>query len=182
MDEVNQVFGFLKPIKREVFGGSTLGCVNLSKPKQNESKPQLTRYDKRELEEDVENMRQKIDEAFKTKQIHNDYHDGNEKNYDNVYDRYKFDQYNSSGKLPIYSSKRKILKVLEESPVLILQGSTGCGKTTQVPQIILDNAYHQKKTCNIVVTTPRRIAARSISEHVSRERNWRLGTLVGYQV
>lgn len=131
MDEVNQVFGFLKPIKREVFGGSTLGCVNQSKPKQNESKPRLTRHDKREMEEDVEKMRQRIDEAFKAKQVYKDDHDENEKDYDDIYDRYKFDQYENSGKLPIYSSKQKILKVLAESPVLILQGSTGCGKTTQ---------------------------------------------------
>lgn len=131
MDEVNQVFGFLKPIKREVFGGSTLGCVNPSKPKQTESKPRLTRQDKRELEEDVEKMRQQIDEEFKKHHVYNDDHNVNENDYDDVYDRYKFDQYDNSGMLPIYSSKRKILKVLEESPILILQGATGCGKTTQ---------------------------------------------------
>lgn len=131
MDEVNQVFGFLKPIKREVFSGSTLGCVNPSKPKQNESKFRLTRHDKRELEEDVEKMRQQVDAALKKQPVYNDDHDENEKDYDDIYDRYKFDQYANWGKLPIYSSKLKILKVLEESPVLILQGSTGCGKTTQ---------------------------------------------------
>lgn len=131
MDEVNQVFGFLKPIKREVFGGSTLGCVNTIKPKQNESKPRLTRHDKRELEEDVEKKRQEIDAAFKKQQNCNEYDENEEQDYDDVYDRYKFDQYDNSGKLPIYSSRRKILKVLEESPVMILQGSTGCGKTTQ---------------------------------------------------
>lgn len=48
--------------------------------------------------------------------------------------------------------------------------------------MILDEAKEKNKPCNIVVTQPRRIAARSIAEQVCREREWDLGTLVGYQV
>lgn len=51
-----------------------------------------------------------------------------------------------------------------------------------MPQIILDDAREKNKRCNIVVTQPRRLAARSIAERVSRERDWELGTLVGYQI
>lgn len=48
--------------------------------------------------------------------------------------------------------------------------------------MILDDAKENGRPCNIVVTQPRRIAARSIAEQVSRERDWELGQLVGYQV
>lgn len=51
-----------------------------------------------------------------------------------------------------------------------------------MPQMILNDAYKNKKPCNIVVTQPRRIAARSIAERVSEERGWPLGSVVGYQV
>lgn len=59
---------------------------------------------------------------------------------------------------------------------------TGCGKSTQVPQYILDDCMSRKKYCNIVVTQPRRIAAISISKQVNKERRWKNGLLVGYQV
>lgn len=48
--------------------------------------------------------------------------------------------------------------------------------------MILDDARENNRACNIIVTQPRRIAARSIAERVARERGWELGTVVGYQV
>lgn len=47
--------------------------------------------------------------------------------------------------------------------------------------MILDDAYAKRQHCNIVVTQPRRIAARSIAHRVANERDWKLGTVVGYQ-
>lgn len=52
----------------------------------------------------------------------------------------------------------------------------------QVPQMILDDAKGKRRPCNVIVTQPRRIAARSVAERVARERGWELGTVVGYQV
>lgn len=48
--------------------------------------------------------------------------------------------------------------------------------------MILDDAKEKRRPCNVIVTQPRRIAARSVAERVSRERGWELGTVVGYQV
>lgn len=48
--------------------------------------------------------------------------------------------------------------------------------------MILDDARENKKPCNIIVTQPRRIAARSIADRVATERSWELGSVVGYQV
>ncbi|GFT80946.1 ATP-dependent RNA helicase TDRD9 [Nephila pilipes] len=84
--------------------------------------------------------------------------------------------------LPITSYREEILQLLEISPVVIIQGPTGCGKTTQVPQYILDHYQSKGSYCNIVVTQPRKIAAISIARRVCQERKWQLGSIVGYQV
>jgi len=72
--------------------------------------------------------------------------------------------------------------MVESQQVTVIEGETGCGKTTQVPQYILDHYAAQGRYCNIVVTQPRRIAAISIARRVCVERNWLLGRICGYQV
>ena len=76
----------------------------------------------------------------------------------------------------------QIVRMVDTNQVVIVLGSTGCGKTTQVPQYILDHHAKMKKRCNIIVTQPRRIAATSVARRVSDERGWELSTIVGYQV
>ncbi len=90
-------------------------------------------------------------------------------------------------KLPIYCIKEQVIDLIDRNSVLIIKGSTGCGKTTQVPQFILDTALKQGNGahCNIVVTQPRRISAISISERVAFERTETLSankSSVGYSV
>ncbi|XP_054758320.2 ATP-dependent RNA helicase TDRD9-like isoform X1 [Lytechinus pictus] len=98
-----------------------------------------------------------------------------------AYDNYNFDHtYNEE--LPITKHKDQVLNTIESNQVTIIQGSTGCGKTTQVPQYILDDYVCKRKNCNIVVTQPRKIAAISIARRVCEERRWQLGSLVGYKV
>ena len=76
----------------------------------------------------------------------------------------------------------QILDTIRVNQVTIIHGLTGSGKTTQVPQYILDECASERVYCNIVVTQPRRIAAISIAKRVCSVRAWTLGTVCGYQV
>ena len=64
----------------------------------------------------------------------------------------------------------------------VISGPTGCGKTTQVPQYILEHGRNNKKPVNIIVTQPRKIAAQSVAKRVCAENGWPLGSVVGYKV
>lgn len=98
-----------------------------------------------------------------------------------VYQHYNFNHvYDDT--LSVHRQRAEIVNTIESNEVTIIQGSTGCGKTTQIPQFILDDYKRRMKYCNIVVTQPRKIAATSIARRVCHERNWQLGQLVGYQV
>ena len=85
-------------------------------------------------------------------------------------------------KLPISEYEDKILRAIDINRVLIIEGATGCGKTTQVPQFIADDCAIKGKPFNIVVTQPRRIAAQSIAKRVAEERRWPFPSVVGYQI
>ena len=66
--------------------------------------------------------------------------------------------------------------------VSIISGETGSGKTTQVPQYILDNACKKSQKVRIICTEPRRIAAITVSERVAQETGTNFGDMVGYQI
>ncbi|TRZ00335.1 hypothetical protein DNTS_015844 [Danionella cerebrum] len=75
-----------------------------------------------------------------------------------------------------------LISLIENNSVIIIRGATGSGKTTQLPQFILDYYAERKKPFNLVVTQPRKIGATSIARWVACERKCTLGSLVGYQV
>ncbi|KAH0620332.1 hypothetical protein JD844_020629, partial [Phrynosoma platyrhinos] len=75
-----------------------------------------------------------------------------------------------------------IISLIENNSVVIIHGSTGSGKSTQLPQYVLDHSAQRSTYCNIVVTQPRKIGASSIARWISKQRSWPLGDLVGYQV
>ncbi|UYV77844.1 DHX30, partial [Cordylochernes scorpioides] len=81
-------------------------------------------------------------------------------------------------------TREEILRTIEEDPVVLIHGQTGCGKTTQVPQYILEKAAMDGhgSDVNIVVTQPRRISALSIAGSVAHELGEPLGCTVGYQI
>ena len=86
-------------------------------------------------------------------------------------------------KLPITSYCDQILKCVEGNQVIVICGETGCGKTTQVGQFLLDHALKSGKgsTFHAICTQPRRIAAISVAERVAQERCEPCGNSVGYQ-
>jgi ATP-dependent RNA helicase A len=84
----------------------------------------------------------------------------------------------------VHDFKEAILDSVNKNSVVIVRGATGCGKTTQIPQYILESylANGQGAHCNIVVTQPRRISAVSVAERVAYERNEDLRQSTGYSV
>ncbi|XP_064002332.1 putative ATP-dependent RNA helicase DHX57 [Pogoniulus pusillus] len=87
-------------------------------------------------------------------------------------------------KLPAWQERDRILELLESHQVLVVSGMTGCGKTTQIPQFILDASLQgpPSSVANIICTQPRRISAISVAERVAKERTERVGLTVGYQI
>lgn len=82
--------------------------------------------------------------------------------------------------LPIYDLDEEIIAALRRGNRLILQAPTGSGKSTQVPQILLDGGLLGAGRC--VILQPRRLAARMLATRVASERSVRLGGEVGYQI
>ena len=92
------------------------------------------------------------------------------------------DVVNARKSLTINSARTKILNAISSSQVIVIAGETGCGKTTQVPQFILDNCQQKKKPCKIICTQPRRLSAVSVAERVAFERGEKIGQTFGYQI
>jgi ATP-dependent helicase HrpB len=82
--------------------------------------------------------------------------------------------------LPIYDLDEEIIGSVRESGRLILQAPTGSGKSTQVPQILLDGGALGAGRC--IILQPRRLATRMLAKRVAEERGAQLGGEVGYQI
>ena len=84
-------------------------------------------------------------------------------------------------RLPTFKYKSHIIYLLEKYQTLVLIGETGCGKSTQLPQYLVEAGWctDGKMIC---ITEPRRVAATSLANRVADERNCVLGTEVGYSI
>ncbi|ESO09137.1 hypothetical protein HELRODRAFT_110038 [Helobdella robusta] len=84
--------------------------------------------------------------------------------------------------LPVSKMKDVIVKTINENKVILISGETGSGKTTQIPQLILNDCHANNKACRIFCTQPRRLSALTIAERVAAERGEKIGHTVGYQI
>lgn len=82
--------------------------------------------------------------------------------------------------LPVYEQKQRILDALKTNQAVIVQSPTGSGKTTQIPIILHESGYSNNGM--IAVTQPRRIAALSVSEFISKQLGTAYPGLVGYKM
>lgn len=107
--------------------------------------------------------------------------------------------------LPVTLFKDELMRAVRSSQVLVCTGETGSGKTTQIPQYLLELVLEQdpdsnekepaeeagaaedlrgrsKRRLQVAVTQPRRVAATSVARRVADERGCRLGEEVGYSI
>lgn len=98
--------------------------------------------------------------------------------------------------LPIYAYREELLNVVKKNYFSIITGDTGSGKTTQIPQYIIESLTNKdfskeesfeksgikEKIPRIVITQPRRVAAIQMAKRVSYEKNFSLGKEVGYTI
>src|SRR4051812_46836656 len=90
------------------------------------------------------------------------------------------DSLDSIYSLPINSRRDEIVGSVQQNQVTIITAETGAGKSTQVPQFLAEAGYKK-----VIVTQPRILAARNLSNRVREEYSWREGkdcsNLVGYR-
>ncbi|KAJ3884503.1 P-loop containing nucleoside triphosphate hydrolase protein [Lentinula edodes] len=84
-------------------------------------------------------------------------------------------------RLPIYKHREKLLCCVEKYGVMIVVGQTGCGKTTQLPQYLMEAGWASEGKI-IACTQPRRVAATSVAGRVATEIGSLLGDEVGYTI
>ena len=82
--------------------------------------------------------------------------------------------------LPVLKHRDEVVQALENNRVVVLEGATGSGKTTQIPKFCLSEAISGGK--RVCCTQPRRVAAISVARRVAEELDVELGAEVGYSV
>ncbi|KAM4552301.1 ATP-dependent RNA helicase DHX30 [Odontesthes bonariensis] len=86
--------------------------------------------------------------------------------------------------LPVDAHRQRVISAVRSSRVVVIAGETGCGKTTRIPRLLLEEHVKggEGAECNILVTQPRRISAVSVAHRVAHEMGPELKHCVGYQV
>jgi ATP-dependent helicase HrpB len=82
--------------------------------------------------------------------------------------------------LPIFEIEQPLLETLTTQKRVVLTAPTGSGKSTQVPQMLLDGDL--LRVGQVMVLQPRRLPTRMLAAWVAQVRNARLGGEVGYQM
>ncbi|KAK1354362.1 RNA helicase [Heracleum sosnowskyi] len=97
-----------------------------------------------------------------------------------------YDLLEKRNKLPVWLQKEEFLKQFKDNQILILFGESGCGKSSQVPQFVLEavNLENQctRKNYMIACTQPSKLKAMSVSRRVADEMNVTIGEEVGFSI
>ena len=75
----------------------------------------------------------------------------------------------TANELPAYRHREELLATVRAARVTLVRGATGCGKSTQLPRLLLLEAAAAGTPCAIVVAQPRRLAAMALAERVASE-------------
>ena len=86
--------------------------------------------------------------------------------------------------LPVYQFIDELHKNVLENQVIVVEGETGSGKTTQIPSALLYKGFNNTPEGRklICCTQPRRVAATSVAKRVAEELDVSLGQQVGYTI
>ncbi|CAO2185089.1 unnamed protein product [Urochloa humidicola] len=79
--------------------------------------------------------------------------------------------------LAVEALRDKIVEKVKANRVTLIVGDTGCGKSSLVPQFLLEENMEP-----ILCTQPRRFAVVAIARTMAESRNWQLGEEVGYHI
>jgi HrpA-like RNA helicase len=79
--------------------------------------------------------------------------------------------------LPIKAFQEEIVHAVREYQVVLIAGDTGCGKSTQVPQYLMEAGFRK-----IACTQPRRIACQALAKRVAYETLQEHGLRIAYQI
>ncbi|KAL9186787.1 hypothetical protein ACHAXT_010507 [Thalassiosira profunda] len=136
-------------------------------------------------DEEIEDPLESVKRAYRQQELHRQ--PKQLKRMDEIVDEKKRAAFEvTRAKLPVAAHKQRILDTIEANPVVVLSGATGSGKSTQVPQFLLEGRPLDPKRPYIVVTQPRRVAATSLAQRVAEERGCpppgAPGSSVGYMV
>ena len=71
--------------------------------------------------------------------------------------------------------RNQIIQSIWTNQVIVIAGASGSGKSTQVPQFILETIYSRDEACQIICTQPRRLMAMAVSERIALERGETVG-------
>ena len=85
-------------------------------------------------------------------------------------------------RLPTFQMGSAICDAVRGHSLTLVLGATGCGKTTQLPQLIYEDCASRGEPCVVVASQPRRISATSVAHRVASERGSAIGQLVGFKI
>lgn len=84
--------------------------------------------------------------------------------------------------LPMYQYCAELKRKVKENRVVMVDAATGSGKSTLVPLCLAQQCLEEGRSCRIVVTQPRRMAAKKLAERVATQVGRVVGSLIGYRV